>query len=332
MAIFSVIGGSGFVGSRLCEKITRDYSNDDFLIIDKNDSHDFPDKVRKADVREKFSLQNTIEDNSIIINLAAEHRDDVTPTSLYHDVNINGARNICKVADEKNVSTIVFTSSVAVYGFAPPGTNESGKINPFNEYGRTKYEAEKIFEDWQKKDPENRTLVIVRPTVIFGERNRGNVYNLLNQIASGKFAMIGDGKNVKSMAYVENVVSFLLFSSTFGPGIHKYNYIDKPDLTMNKLVSIVKGKLGKSPDVGIRIPYQLGFAVGLFFDMVSKISGRKFPVSSIRIKKFCSSTQFDTSVHKSGFIASVDMISAFEKTIEYEFLENNSQKSVFYSE
>jgi len=183
-----------------------------------------------------------------------------------------------------------------------------------------------------KKDSENRTLVIVRPTVIFGERNRGNVYNLLKQIASGKFAMVGDGKNVKSMAYVENVVSFLLFSTTFGPGIHKYNYIDKPDLTMNKLVGIVKGKLGKSPEAGIRIPYKLGFVVGLFFDMVSKISGRKFPVSSIRIKKFCSSTQFDTSVHNSGFVASVDMISAFEKTIEYEFLENNSQKVVFYSE
>ncbi len=332
MTIFSVIGGSGFVGSRLCEKINRNYSSDDFLIVDKNDSNDFPNKVIKADVRDRLSLSNAIADKSVIINLAAEHRDDVTPISLYDDVNVNGARNICDIAEEKNISTIVFTSSVAVYGFAPIGTDESGKINPFNEYGRTKYEAEKIFEQWQKKDPDNRTLVIVRPTVIFGERNRGNVYNLLNQIASGKFAMIGDGKNVKSMAYVENVVSFLLFSTKFSPGIHKYNYIDKPDLTMNELVSIVKRKLGKSPSIGIRIPYQFGFIVGIFFDLVAKVSGRKFAVSSIRIKKFCSSTQFETSVHTSGFVADVDMISAFEKTIQYEFLENNSKDSVFYSE
>ena len=39
------------------------------------------------------------------------------------------------------------------------------------------------------------SLIIVRPTVIFGEGNRGNVYNLLNQIASGKFLMVGKGEN-----------------------------------------------------------------------------------------------------------------------------------------
>lgn len=42
-------------------------------------------------------------------------------------------------------------------------------------------------------------LTIIRPTVIFGEQNHGNVYNLLRQIAGGKFPMIGKGTNRKSM-------------------------------------------------------------------------------------------------------------------------------------
>ena len=62
---------------------------------------------------------------------------------------------------------------------------------------------------------QKRTLVIVRPTVVFGEYNRGNVYNLLKQIASRKFIIIGDGNNIKSMAYVQNVYDFLLFSLGF---------------------------------------------------------------------------------------------------------------------
>jgi hypothetical protein len=41
--------------------------------------------------------------------------------------------------------------------------------------------------------------------VIFGEQNRGNVYNLLHQIADDKFPMLGNGTNVKFMAYVENI-------------------------------------------------------------------------------------------------------------------------------
>ncbi|MBL3955904.1 NAD-dependent epimerase/dehydratase family protein, partial [Bacteroides thetaiotaomicron] len=52
---------------------------------------------------------------------------------------------------------------------------------------------------------------ILRPTVIFGEGNRGNVYNLLRQITSGRFLMVGDGENRKSMAYVGNVVAFIAF-------------------------------------------------------------------------------------------------------------------------
>jgi GlcNAc-P-P-Und epimerase len=182
-----------------------------------------------------------------VINLAAEHRDDVRPVSLYHDVNVQGARNVCAVAAEKGIKTIVFTSTVAVYGFAPPGTDERGAINPFNEYGRTKYEAECIYRNWQEEDPENRTLVTIRPTVVFGEQNRGNVYNLLRHLADGPFVMVGSGRNVKSIAYVENIAAFLEHSLSFTPGVHLYNYIDKPDLDMNRLVNTVRNELGRHP-------------------------------------------------------------------------------------
>ena len=123
---------------------------------------------------------------------------------------MEGAQILCRVCEEKGINKIVFTSSVAVYGFAPSGTGEDGRINPFNEYGRTKALAEDVYRDWRRRDPDNRSLIIVRPTVVFGEGNRGNVYNLLNQINSGTFAMIGSGNNKKSMAYVDNLSAFLI--------------------------------------------------------------------------------------------------------------------------
>lgn len=55
-----------------------------------------------------------------------------------------------------------------------------------------------------------KVLVILRPIVVFGEGNRGNVDNLLNQIKLGAFAMIGNGKNKKSMAYVGNLAVLLV--------------------------------------------------------------------------------------------------------------------------
>ena len=88
------------------------------------------------------------------------------------------------------------------------------------------------------------------------------IFNLLRQIASGKFVMVGDGANRKSMAYVENVAAFLEYSLNFKTGVHIYNYIDKPDFTMNALVAHVNYLLGRAAPTRFRLPFSIGFLVG----------------------------------------------------------------------
>jgi len=330
MYSYNVIGGSGFIGTRLCQRLEK--VGNQFRVLDKSSSHAYPGRYQFSDVRDLSSLNESVSEGCVIFNLAAEHRDDVKPLSLYQDVNVDGAKNICAVAREKNVQKIIFTSSVAVYGFAPIGTGEDGQIQPFNEYGRTKYEAEYIFRNWQLEDPIHRTLVIVRPTVVFGERNRGNVYNLLKQIASGKFIMVGNGQNRKSIAYVENVAAFLEYSLSFAPGIHIYNYVDKPDFTMEHLVHIVNRLLGKSNLFNFRLPYFVGYFIGKCFDWISIITNKRFPISSIRVKKFCADSVYNTAIDQSGFAPPVSLEQALEKTVRYEFLESHNQEHLFFSE
>ena len=317
----AIIGGSGFIGSSLCKLLSE--KNTEFDIFDIKNSDTFPSKFKFADVRSADDLYKAVELSSIIINLAAEHKDDVSPRSLYDDVNVKGAENICNIARLKNIKKIVFTSSVAVYGFAPLNTDELGKINPFNDYGRTKWEAERVYRSWYEEDPKNRTLVIIRPTVVFGKGNRGNVYNLLKQIASGRFVMIGNGSNIKSMAYVENVAAFIDYTLNFKSGIHLYNYIDKPDFTMNSLVTLVNRIMGRPEEIKFRIPYFIGIFVGLICDFSSIILRKKFPISAIRVKKFCSNSVYKSSLLKTGYIPQKKLIEAIEETVKYEFLEKN---------
>lgn len=328
--MIAVVGGSGFIGSCLCRLL--EFEKVDFKILDKAISGFYPSRTILSDVRYVESLQAAVPENAILINLAAEHRDDVRPLSLYDEVNVEGARNLCQVARQKKVRKIIFTSSVAVYGFAPLGTDESGTIKPFNDYGRTKVEAEVVFKEWQAEDPENRTLVIVRPTVVFGEQNRGNVYNLLRQIASGRFVMVGNGENRKSMAYVENIAAFLHYSLSFGPGVHVYNYIDKPDFSMNALVGVVRRMLGRSEEIGFRLPYAVGYSLGKVFDLVASMTGRRFTISSIRVKKFCANSVYNTALEKSGFVPPVPLLEALERTVRHEFIEDHSAKEVFVTE
>lgn len=327
-----VIGGSGFIGTSLCSLLSK--SKLDFLIYDKRKSLTFPSSCKVSDVRFLDHLRIGSRGTDVIVNLAAEHKDNVRPLSLYDEVNVGGAINVCEVASLNKINKIIFTSSVAVYGFAKPGTNELGKINPFNDYGRTKWEAEEVLKAWQQKDPLKRSVTIIRPTVVFGKNNRGNVYNLFRQIYSGKFVMVGNGQNRKSIAYVENVAAFIKYSLNSKPGLHIYNYADKPDFTMNALILLVKKILGRSEKAQIHLPYWLGLIVGKVFDFIAFFLGKNFAISAIRVKKFCSNSVYKSVAKTPGFKAPFELADAIEETVKYEFIESHSQKKreLFFSE
>lgn len=324
----TVIGGSGFVGTNLCQKLAD--RQIPFEIIDIKPSQRFPQKFRAGDVRDIKSLRETIT-GDIVVNLAAVHRDDIRDKSEYVKTNVDGAENVAKVCSEKNIRKIVFTSSVAVYGFAEPGTDESGKIKPFNMYGKTKYQAEEKLRAWHSSG--DNELVIVRPTVIFGEGNRGNVYNLLKQIASGKFIMIGSGKNRKSMAYIGNVVAFLEKCIETDCKYAVFNYVDTPDLDMNTLVRQVRRVLKGSNSVGIRLPRWIGIILGYAADGFTSLIGIKLPLSSIRIKKFCSSTAFGSSKEElNGFIPPFALQEGIDRTLQSEFISPDPRREIFFTE
>lgn len=384
-----VIGGSGFVGTRLVKRLLD--AKYEVVIADKIPSKTYPELWKRIDVRncptenkeyaasltdeimapgaedEARKLQpmgtllDVLKGSDVVINLSAEHRDDVTPKSLYDEVNVEGSRHVCEACEKHGIKKIIFTSSVAVYGFAPVGTDETGEINYFNDYGRTKYEAEGVYREWLKKNPEN-LLVIIRPTVIFGEGNRGNVYNLLHQIAKGFFPMVGNGKNRKSMNYVENVAAFLEYcvehdmpatggmpkqvrhdashvtlNSFQGPQevdanpcgkLSLFNYCDEPAYDMNNLVLDVNRFLGRPKKRLFHWSYHLAYFGGLCFDLLGFILHKKFTINSIRVKKFTENTYFvgNNIKNHTDFKAPVALAEGLKRTIEYEFV--NKQENV----
>ncbi len=313
----AIIGGSGFIGTRLCARFEENNAID-YVIIDIATSAAYPHKWRYGDLRDEDSLRKALNGKfDIVINLAAEHKDNIQPKVRYYETNENGQDILCKIMDEFSIEKLIFTSSVAVYGFVTEDTDESGKIAPFHAYGDSKYKAEMVAEKWYAQK-DNRQLSVIRPTVVFGEGNRGNVYNLLRQIASRYFLIIGSGNNKKSMAYVENVVAFIEFLTHEGSGHQVINYVDKPDFDMNSLVNTVNVALGKTSKT-FHLPYWIGLMIGHSSDILSKITKREFPISSIRVKKFCARTQFKTSTNYLGFKQPYNLTDGIERTVKHEF-------------
>lgn len=324
----TVIGGAGFVGTSLCQFLQDRGEN--FEILDVNKSRRFPDQSKIADVTNVDSLRTTIT-GDVVVLLAAVHRDDIKDVSAYHRVNVLGAKNVAVVCTEKKIKRILFTSSVAVYGLNDRLFDENDGVKPFNEYGKTKWEAEVQLRLWQSQT--GNMLTVVRPTVIFGPGNRGNVFNLINSIASRRFIMIGKGENRKSMAYIDNIVAFIGMSLNNMSGYKLFNYSDSPDLQMKELVSLIRTELIGKSNVGLIFPYYFGLAVGYVADFVSRISNRTLPISSIRVKKFCSSTQVVCSWKAStDFCPPIELRNAVIKTVKAEYGDEARPSEVFYTE
>lgn len=314
----AVIGGSGFIGTRLVELLLN--AGHSVRIIDKQDSQKYPQLRHPGDVRSVDDMLLSCRGCDVIYNLAAEHKDDVRPISLYDDVNVQGARNVCEAAAKLGITEIIFTSSVAIYGFSPHELDEQASIGYINDYGRTKYEAEQVYLEWAQADPARR-LRILRPTAVFGEGNRGNVYNLIRQLGKKHFVMVGAGENRKSIAYVGNVAACLRFLLQLdGQPVSVFNYADKPDLKMNELVPLVRSAFGYGDNLPTRLPDFIVFPLATVLDWIAAITGKSFPVSRVRVQKFCSNSQFATGrLVQAGFVPEYDLKTALRETIKTEF-------------
>jgi CO dehydrogenase/acetyl-CoA synthase epsilon subunit len=100
------------------------------------------------------------------------------------------------------------------------------------------------------------------------------------------------------------------------------NYADKPDLTMEALIALTNKSLHKKGR-RLHIPYWIGLTGGYLLDLISFVSRKKFPISAIRIKKFCSNSTINTDKLMAQNTKNlVSLPSAVKATIEHEFIKS----------
>lgn len=305
----AITGGAGFIGGRLADHLKN--QGHDIVVIDIAASP-------AIDIMDQKALSTACKGCDVIYHLAALHSDDIFPRSRYYDVNTQGTQNVIQTAKDNNIKRIIFTSTFALYGLNTGMPNEDSTPSPFNDYGESKLQAEQYLNAWTDESADN-IATIVRPVVVFGEGNRGNVYTLLNQITRKKFVMIGEGKNRKSMAYVGNVAEFLTFCLEEKEPFKVYNYADKPDYQIQDLINDIYTQLGwKKPS--FYLPYSIGLTAGYLFDGLTKLTGKNFPISSVRVQKFCADTTCEAERYQqTGFIPKYTLADGVQRMIDHEF-------------
>lgn len=235
-----IFGGSGFIGTHLINA----------LVPKGNDVQNFDITEPIEDAQKEYysfvDIRNVIpkllnKPADVIFNLAAVHKTPGHPSNEYFETNILGAKNICKFASENSINTIVFTSSIAVYGTYESQKNEETLPMPDIPYGISKFSAEYIHKQWQLEDPEKRRLIIIRPGIVFGKHEKGNFTRLINSLSKGYFLYPGRKDTKKGCIYVKDLVELILSrveKATIGVEIMNASY--EPSPSISKIVKTIK--------------------------------------------------------------------------------------------
>lgn len=326
-----ITGGAGFIGRYFCERLMA--AGQPFVVFDlvKPEFDIGSNKSVVGDVRDEKAVRAAIGGCSRVLHLAAAHHDFGINHDTYFDVNENGSRILSDEMDAAGISELCFFSSVAVYGEAPEPHFEDSPKNPKHPYGASKLAGERVLGEWVRRGGARRCLVI-RPTITFGPRNFANMYSLIRQIESGKFARVGKGENVKSLSYVENIVgaALYLWSKPDRPSWDIYNYIEKPDLTSAQIAGQIYTSLSKKP-WPFTVPLGLALFMALPFDIVIKLTGKNLPVSGMRIKKlFSSQTKFEADkLLKAGWVSPVKLTEGLDRMTKWYLTEGKFKPAVW---
>ena len=135
-----------------------------------------------------------------------------------------------------------------------------------------------------------------------------------------------------SKPYALSLQLLALSKSSVHHALQKSLYPSKPDTNMNELVAHVSHVLNKHIP-STHYPYWLGMLGGYGFDLLAKITGKKLPISSVRVKKFCATTEFDAKkAHSCGFKSPYSLKEGLKNTLEFEFVHPQPDNITFQSE
>ena len=280
-----IFGGSGFIGRHLINKLGSNYLNLD--IIQTENKFFFCDVRKPIDIK----LEEPI---GIIYNLAAVHSTPGHEYYEYFETNIKGAENICDFAREKNIKTIVFTSSIAPYGAWEDEKTEKSLPLPTSAYGSSKLVAEEIHKRWQAEEPDERKLIIVRPGVVFGQNEGGNFTRLYRAMKARRFFYPGRKDTKKAAIYVKDLVRLMVeMTEKEKPGVSLYNTVYTPCYTLEEIcISMAKVAAGKKPR--FTMPSGLLKISASIINIFGKLIGKSFDgIHPDRVKKLMISTNIN---------------------------------------
>ena len=260
-----ITGATGFVGKNLTQYLT---TKSDTVI---------PLSIRNGD----YQLDNTAD---AIIHLVGKAHDtkNTSDDNEYYRVNTDLTIALFDKFLQSDIKDFIFFSSVKAAADSVEGTlTEDSKANPQTAYGKSKLKAETYL--LSKQLPSNKRLIIIRPCMIHGEGNKGNL-NLLYQVVKYSVPWIlAAYENRRSFIGIDNL-NYVVYEILNHPKIPSgiYNIADDKPISTNALITLIAESINKKTKL-LKIPK---FAI----NQMAKIGDKAhLPLNTERLQKLTES-------------------------------------------
>lgn len=256
-----ITGSSGFVGQNLSSYLSGFH----FSIMSIS--------LRNSNRKLNF-------ESDVIIHLAGKAHDtkNISEVSEYFKINTDLTKDLFDSFLKSNVKDFIYFSSVkAVADDVLETLYENIHPNPKTAYGQSKLQAEEYI--LSKQIPENKRVFIIRPCMIHGPGNKGNLNLLYNVVKKRIPYPLSAFKNQRSFLGIDNLnfmIKEIIENKNIASGV--YNFADDEFLSTNDLVKIISSTSNKK-NRSIAVPKSIINGIAKVGDLI------KFPLNSETVQK-----------------------------------------------
>ncbi len=329
-----VTGATGLLGSHLAEQLTlaghqvralvRPGSNTEFL-------RSIDVECVTGDIGDPGSLMKACQSVDTVFHSAAKVGDWGTQDE-FEKYTIGGTSNVAKAVQASGVRRLVHVSSTSAYGHPPSSAltiDESwplgSKFWVWDHYTRAKVAAERLI--WKLYQTENLPVTVVRPSWLYGPRDRLTIQRMHRTLSKNRVRIIGAGNNRMNTIYAGSVAQCCILASQSEAALGQaYNATYDGAITQKEWFHLWADTF-QVPRPTKHVPYNIAFQAGLALEACYRSMGSKKPPYITRYSAwllgrptFYLSTKAERDL---GWKPMVTYPEGVKKTVEW-YLQNNN--------
>jgi nucleoside-diphosphate-sugar epimerase len=268
-----ITGATGLLGSHLAEQLVARGERVRALVRPTSDTgflRQLHVELVAGDLNDPASLPRAVADADVVYHCAARVG-DWGPWRVFRSAIIDATGNLLDACRTAGVGRVLHVSSIIVYGHPKEVAEHFAEDEPLGQnlwvwdyYCRAKIRAEQLCRAYPGD------LTIVRPSWLFGPRDRTTLPRVLKALSAGRVVQIGPGDNLLNIVYAADVAEGAIRAANHPAAVGKaYNLSSAGEITQRAFLDLLTGSLGQ-PRVTRRVPYRLAFWGGLAAEVVAR--------------------------------------------------------------